>query len=550
MMGISFLLEGKSDSSRVYFVNAIKKSRLIKDKTLFIKSIVSYSNLEVDNIQNKNLLKLIYEALDEIEKSKKNQNQKAKLLMFLGEISFNNKEYKKAEEQYKEALNEGDKPLKNSIFRGLEAIHFYYKDYKKALSYAEKSLQEIKQVKSINYCVSLLRIGRNHLKLNQPKLALEYFLRSKKLQQEIGFNSLASETSIHLSEIARTNKNKIEELRHLKDAANISKESRNYFQLKEVYLKLYNYYSREEENYLEEQFFEKYTSLRDSLYNNEQNELKLNLDSKYSLGQKEIEIAHKDQLIKKEGTQKLIFIIASIILSICLLIIYFLFRKKNETERKLNETKLKVVLEKQKFEIIKTKIESKKAERQSISKELHDGIASNIVALKLMLSESNQQSKNIINNIDQLYDEIRGISHDLVPNYISKIEFTDLITDLSKKYSNDTIEVNSYFHKEEQINVLDENILFNIYRIIQECITNTIKHAEASEITITIILLQKELTVTIEDNGKGFEQKSQKNKGIGFKSIEHRINTLKGKHKINSSSNGVNIEFKIPINND
>ena len=317
-----------------------------------------------------------------------------------------------------------------------------------------------------------------------------------------------------------------------------------------MYLKLYNYYSREEKNKLEDQFYDQYLNLRDSLYNAEQNELKLNLDSKYSLGQKEIEIAFKDKLLKKEGTQKLIFIIASIILFICLLIIYFLFRKKNETERKLSETKLKVVLEKQKFEIIRTKISSKKAERQSISKELHDGIASNIVALKLMLSDSDQQSKKIINNIDQLYDEIRGISHDLVPNYISKVEFTDLIIDLSSKYSNSTLEVNSFFHKDVQINLLDENILFNVYRIIQECITNTIKHSGASKITITIILLQKELTVTIEDNGKGFDQKFQKHKGIGFKSIAHRINTLKGTQEINSSANGVHIEFKIPINND
>ena len=237
MLGISYLLAGKSDSSRVYFVNAIEKSRLLKDKKYFIKAVVNYSNLEVDNIQNKNLLKLIYEALNEIEKSQENKNQKGKLLMFLGEISFNNKEYIKAEEQYKKALFEGDKQLSNSIYRGLEAIHFHNKKYTKALLYAKKSLQSIEQKKSINYSVSLIRIGRNYLKLNQTELAKEYILESKKLQQELGIKSIAGETSIYLSEIDKANKNIIGELKNLKDAQQISKESRNYFQLKRSVLK-------------------------------------------------------------------------------------------------------------------------------------------------------------------------------------------------------------------------------------------------------------------------------------------------------------------------
>ena len=95
-----------------------------------------------------------------------------------------------------------------------------------------------------------------------------------------------------------------------------------------------------------------------------------------------------------------------------------------------------------------------------------------------------------------------------------------------------------------------KNIQVVKYKMIQECINNTIKHAEASKVEISVVQTDKILEATFRDNGKGFNplKISSKNDGLGLDNIKSRIDVLKGNLKIESAEGkGTAIIMKIPV---
>ena len=99
-------------------------------------------------------------------------------------------------------------------------------------------------------------------------------------------------------------------------------------------------------------------------------------------------------------------------------------------------------------------------------------------------------------------------------------------------------------------NEIDQNIQVTLYRIIQECINNTVKHSGADKIDISVIQSDKKITTEIKDNGKGFNPlKITENKdGIGLQNMKARIEMLKGKMRIDSAANrGTQVFIEIPI---
>jgi two-component system, NarL family, sensor kinase len=98
-------------------------------------------------------------------------------------------------------------------------------------------------------------------------------------------------------------------------------------------------------------------------------------------------------------------------------------------------------------------------------------------------------------------------------------------------------------------NRLEYNIEINLYRIIQELISNILKHAKASEVSIQLLKKETYLNIVVEDNGIGFDVNQVKNKkGMGLKNIESRVNSLGGEFNIDSGKGaGTTITINIPI---
>lgn len=191
-----------------------------------------------------------------------------------------------------------------------------------------------------------------------------------------------------------------------------------------------------------------------------------------------------------------------------------------------NKQKVRNLVRNSQSEYRENTIYLQEKDRERLAEELHDNIISRLNLIRL-----NAQHKNIneltldLKNSMQL---IREITHNLTPPDLSEIELTELIADYLEQVK---ININVEFCPSvfNQITI-NNQIKLNLFRIIQELINNTLKHAEASKITISIRISKRYIIVSIEDNGKGFTAENRSH-GIGLRSIQLRIKQIDAHYK-------------------
>ncbi|MDO5979112.1 tetratricopeptide repeat-containing sensor histidine kinase [Flavivirga spongiicola] len=218
---------------------------------------------------------------------------------------------------------------------------------------------------------------------------------------------------------------------------------------------------------------------------------------------------------------------------------YLKLKAQNELNKKqeeVNEQKIASILKDQELKLVKASIKGQNNERERIAQELHDSIGGNIAGIKLQLNNSDNSDLTSINlQIDDTYKQVRDLSHNLIPKKFSENNFCNILREyLNNILKGSSIASNINAYPVEEIDLLDENLQAEIFKIIQELITNTIKHAKASIIEIQINLVDNVLGIIFEDNGIGFDVKKQTN-GIGFKNMKNRLKKISGVLNIDSN---------------
>ena len=203
--------------------------------------------------------------------------------------------------------------------------------------------------------------------------------------------------------------------------------------------------------------------------------------------------------------------------------------------------------------IIRATINGQEKERNELGKELHDNVNQILTSAKLYLESTNtmpdkqaqliEMSQDLINSA---INEIRVISKSLVPPSLRNLSLRDALNELEAmvRLTKKKIKIKLInFHETE----ISEELKISIYRIVQEQLNNILKHAEATEVIISIKQSDANLELMIVDNGKGFEVTKKRN-GIGITNIINRAAIFSGKVMIDSSpGNGcrININFKL-----
>lgn len=200
-------------------------------------------------------------------------------------------------------------------------------------------------------------------------------------------------------------------------------------------------------------------------------------------------------------------------------------------------------------------------EKHRLARELHDGICQNLVSLKMNLVNSKENYKNsldnksynyLINSFEDMIMEIRRILNDLKPRVLEELGLEAAIKKLSE---NTSTENNIKGH----VNILglDDRIgnklEITIYRIIQESLTNIVKHSEATEFDINLICDNQNIRLLISDDGTGFNEQnyniSNFNTGFGLKNIKERIENFGGTFNIETTRNeGTLLLIELPLN--
>lgn len=200
-------------------------------------------------------------------------------------------------------------------------------------------------------------------------------------------------------------------------------------------------------------------------------------------------------------------------------------------------------------------INGQEAERQRLSRELHDGLGQYILAIKLKLEHAlsikGEEQRKILEEIKELFGntikEIRNISNNLMPSVLTEYGIIEALENLK-----DTIQTDTNLNFSLNTNIESENLhkrtqIF-IYRIVQEALNNTVKHSEATKFEVNLYENQTEIILETKDNGRGCDFDEMKiNSGNGLGNIKERVNLLSGKIVIVSEKNkGFNIKIKIP----
>lgn len=221
-----------------------------------------------------------------------------------------------------------------------------------------------------------------------------------------------------------------------------------------------------------------------------------------------------------------------------------------ENLRSLEQQMLVQKLEEQK-KIARAIIIGQEKERRYIGQELHDNVCQMLVGVKLHLGTSgvkNPEVKKVIEYPIELLDksigEIRDLSHRLVTP-LKNINLEELVRELLYNLNASTsLQLNFSIDVQQQF--YHDDLMLNVYRIIQEQIANVLKHAAASSFTLHIVGGSEELDVYMADDGNGFDPATKTN-GIGLANIRHRIESYNGKLYLESApGKGTKLHFTIP----
>lgn len=223
-------------------------------------------------------------------------------------------------------------------------------------------------------------------------------------------------------------------------------------------------------------------------------------------------------------------------------------------QRRFSQQLIEQEIQKQKL-ITQATIDGQEKERQEIGKELHDNINQHLTTTRLYLEVAREKTsgevQEMINlahkNLAEIVHEIRQISQSLVPPTLGDIGLIESIQDLCdllKRTHSFTVEFQHRHFREDEI---PDNMKLMIFRIVQEQVSNIIRHAHARMITIRLQSDAEHIHFSIEDDGQGFDPQQHK-KGMGIKNIINRAALFDGSVEIRSApGKGCSVGVNIPV---
>ncbi|BAV05314.1 Signal transduction histidine kinase [Filimonas lacunae] len=309
---------------------------------------------------------------------------------------------------------------------------------------------------------------------------------------------------------------------------------------------------------------QQYSKLSDSLSESKLQKNIQELEIKYNKAEDEKKIAALDAAKTKATlsahNQRLmnwLLGIASLLLLAIASFAMLLYRnnKKLAKQKELNYLQQLRDAEQQKqIQIGQALLQGEENERERIARDLHDGLGGMLAGIKLNLSTlpgspatSHNELHKIISQIDHSSTELRRIAHNMMPEALLSYGLAAALYDLCDSLSSDQLSIS--FQPFGLSTQLPKGIQVTIYRIVQEMLSNAMKHAHATHIVIQCSQNQNILLITAEDNGKGFDMSLiGRTKGIGLTNIKKRVEYLQGKMEIIAAINEgttINIELNV-----
>jgi tetratricopeptide (TPR) repeat protein len=548
-------LSGNSDTALTIVEKNIALIADQKKETLLFTKLYSLAGLCLMRLnRQKEALQMFYSCLSIAETINDNETQ-FKSLNNIGWAFMELEQFEKAITNFTSSLNfihRNNLPDRyGTIYNNLASCYGSIGQFDSVYKYAGIGIQIAEKYMDYSSLANGYSIiGTFMVKQNRDKEALDNFQKAVSIREKVGDPFYIVSDLVEIADLQSKTGNPTEAIITGQKALDIATKNNIDAKFLMIYNSLSNSYEQSG-NYQEAAAaYKKLNALKDSLYKDANPKALAEIQTKYETVKKEQKI---EQQQNKLRFQSFLFIgIAGLILLAGLLI-----HSQYKRYRLKQETKLKTEMMKQQELATKAVIEAEENERQRIAKDLHDGVGQMMSAAKMNLSAfeseitftNNEQKKSyekIIQLVDDGCKEVRHVSHNMMPNALLKNNLADAIQDFIDKLDNKAMKVHLYTEGLDER--LDANVEIVLYRMIQECVNNVIKHAGATTLDISLIRDKDGISATIEDNGKGFDTADdQKFEGIGLKNINTRIEYLKGKVDFDSApGRGTVVALHVP----
>ena len=304
-------------------------------------------------------------------------------------------------------------------------------------------------------------------------------------------------------------------------------------------------------------WYEAYKVVTDSLSTNKNRAQILELERKYQTTEKEKELLkiksqHQEQSFALQKTRSISIISASL----CMLLFvlgFTLYRTQQNKKRLLVQKELLLQEElknhrqESKINLYNAMLQGEERERGRLARDLHDGLGGMLASVKMKLSAVTDKMGlqevdavaigdllSIINQLDSSVNELRKVSHNLMPDSLLYRGLEDALKDLCKSMAQSNIAID--FQSASLKRDYSHPFLMSVYRIVQELLTNALKHSEADQIWVQCSEEDDILYLSVEDNGKGFRKGNENVNvtGMGLSNIRNRIALLNGHLEIDT----------------
>lgn len=297
-----------------------------------------------------------------------------------------------------------------------------------------------------------------------------------------------------------------------------------------------------------------YIAYSDSVFATAQHQSILEADAKYRTKEKDQQLLLQQEKSNKLSAEaaskrKTIYILLALFAFVALGVLYYYrnFRQKirlSNLEMAVKNQEINTLLKDQEAKSYAALLEGQSTERERIAQDLHDQLGGTLAAVKVHFSLMDQKitelktdNRELFNKVnDMLGDavqEVRRISHDLASGRLSKLGLRGALNDLMEILSS-AKKLQVDFFMDERLPQFDPKKEQEIYAIVQEMVSNTLKHANATQVELQLNKQGNTCIIMFEDNGAGFNYEQSKIKGLGLTGLANRIERMNGKLTIDS----------------
>lgn len=544
----------------------------------FRKSLALFSllNFKLGISANLNYMGSLYKSLHqndsaaryytmalELCESEGDEKNAAIVLNHLGGVLVADKQYDLAFDYYQRSLEINLKypELARHValnYNGLGILFADKEDFGKAKEYYTLSYELSKELNDTDGILDVLNnLGGIYIRQKEYDLAMDYFFQALNGYRNLKYNRGILVTSGNIASVY-FQQGKYEQARALNDSilgmafrvGDMDLQMDAYQGIAETYAGIGNFPQAYENIRLRD-------SIKDIIYDLDKTRVITDLYLNYEKGKAEARILNLEKENLKKTLQRNSVMYSALGLILLIVFVGLYLRQRAVKDKIIARQKIRQLEEEKKLMAAKMLVEGQEEERKRIARELHDGLGVLLSATKMQFTtirDLSPENRPLIEKAQQLLEQasgdVRRISHNMMPGLLTKLGFYEAVEDLFENL--DEMEnLNAAIEIEGEPARLSENREIMLYRVVQELINNTLKHAGAGNIGLKINVSPSQMQLIYRDDGKGFDVDKMldaETGSFGLKNILSRINFLNGEAEIKSKpGEGVVFFIRVPV---